>query len=63
MRLAVAALAVPVLAPADLDDLETFHLEKRTPLWFYVLREAEVTSDGEYLGPVGGWLVAEVISA
>ena len=32
-----------------------------TPLWFYVLREAEVTSGGGHLGPVGGGIVAEVI--
>ncbi len=55
------AMKLPVLATADLDDLAPFHLEKRTPLWFYVLREAQVTADGERLGPVGGRLVAEVI--
>jgi Animal haem peroxidase len=31
-----------------------------TPLWFYILREAEVTSGGAELGPVGGGIVAEV---
>jgi hypothetical protein len=55
------AMNVPVLAPADLDDLAPFHLETRTPLWFYVLREAEVSAAGEHLGPVGGRIVAEVI--
>ena len=55
------AMKLPVLAPADLDDLGSFHLKDRTPLWFYVLREAEVTADGERLGPVGGRIVAEVI--
>jgi Animal haem peroxidase len=55
------AMKAPVLAPADLDDLEMFHLSKRTPLWFYVLREAQVTADGQHLGPVGGRIVAEVI--
>jgi Animal haem peroxidase len=55
------AMQLPELAPADLDDLEPFHLDRRTPLWFYVLREAEVTADGEHLGPVGGRIVAEVI--
>ena len=52
---------VPALATADLDDLKPFHLDSRTPLWFYVLREAQVTADGEHLGPVGGRIVAEVI--
>jgi Animal haem peroxidase len=55
------AMRLAELAPADLADLEPFHLDKRTPLWFYVLREAEVTADGEHLGPVGGRIVAEVI--
>ncbi|MBI2684442.1 MAG: peroxidase [Actinobacteria bacterium] len=29
------------------------------PLWYYVLREAEVYNDGNRLGPVGGRMVAE----
>src|SRR5918992_549199 len=55
------AMKLPVLAASDLDDLKPFELSERTPLWFYVLREAEVTADGEQLGPVGGRIVAEVI--
>jgi hypothetical protein len=55
------AMQLPALAPADLDDLADLHLEHRTPLWFYVLREAEVTTGGERLGPVGGRIVVEVI--
>ena len=39
-------------------DLENF--SEGTPLWFYILREAEVTSGGAELGPVGGGIVAEV---
>ncbi|MGD9619105.1 MAG: peroxidase family protein [Mycolicibacterium sp.] len=31
-----------------------------TPLWYYVLREAELTSGGAEFGPVGGSIVAEV---
>src|SRR4029077_6408966 len=31
-----------------------------TPLWFGILREAELTSGGAELGPVGGGIVAEV---
>jgi len=30
------------------------------PLWYYILREAEVFNDGNQLGPVGGRIVAEV---
>jgi hypothetical protein len=55
------AMQLPVLAAADLDDLESFNLQGRTPLWFYVLREADVIANGERLGPVGGRIVAEVI--
>jgi hypothetical protein len=32
-----------------------------TPLWYYVLKEAEVRADGAHLGPVGGRIVAEVL--
>lgn len=32
-----------------------------TPLWFYILKEAELLSDGLRLGPVGGRIVAEVL--
>src|SRR5207247_573530 len=32
-----------------------------TPLFFYVLKEAEVLSEGRRLGPVGGRIVAEVL--
>lgn len=30
------------------------------PLWYYVLREAEVQADGQHLGAVGGRIVGEV---
>ncbi len=55
------AMGVDMLSPSDLDDLKPFHLERRTPLWFYVLREADVFEDGQRLGPVGGRIVAEVL--
>jgi Animal haem peroxidase len=32
-----------------------------TPLWFYVLKEAEVRGGGDRLGPVGGRIVTEVL--
>jgi hypothetical protein len=31
------------------------------PLWFYVLKEAEILAQGRQLGPVGGRIVAEVL--
>jgi hypothetical protein len=32
-----------------------------TPLWYYILREADVCTGGDHLGPVGGRIVAEVL--
>jgi hypothetical protein len=32
-----------------------------TPLWFYILREADACTGGDLLGPVGGRIVAEVL--
>ncbi|WP_433290161.1 peroxidase family protein [Pseudonocardia sp. CA-142604] len=34
---------------------------EETPLWFYVLKEAEVLEQGDRLGPVGSRIVAETI--
>jgi hypothetical protein len=36
-------------------------LLERTPLWFYVLKEADLKRNGNGLGPVGGRLIAEVV--
>ncbi len=36
------------------------YLIKRTPLWYYILKEAEVRHAGERLGDVGGRIVVEV---
>jgi hypothetical protein len=33
----------------------------KAPLWFYILREAEIRQGGRRLGPLGAKLVAEVI--
>jgi hypothetical protein len=54
-------MRLPQLARADLDDLRALDLHRRTPLWFYVLREAEVTAGGHHLGPLGGRIVSEVV--
>lgn len=54
------AMKADRLKAADLSDLEPLGLDTRTPLWFYVLREAQVIGDGKRLGPVGGRIVAEV---
>jgi hypothetical protein len=48
------------LSAFDLSDLAPFHLESNTPLWVYILREAELQHDGKRLGNVGGRIVGEV---
>ena len=53
-------MGVPALTPAQLDMLKPFDMEKSTPLWFYILKEAELMEDGLRLGPVGGRIVGEV---
>jgi hypothetical protein len=35
-------------------------LTKETPLWFYLLKEAEAAGKGRHLGPVGSRILAEV---
>lgn len=55
------AMGEKLLEPADLADLKPFALDKRTPLWFYILREAGVMGQGKHLGSVGGRIVAEVL--
>ncbi len=36
------------------------NLAGNAPLWYYILREAELEHEGNQLGPVGGRIVAEV---
>src|SRR5215475_6605463 len=57
------AMNVPVLSREDLSELKALDqdLDASTPLWYYVLKEAEVLEDGLHLGPVGGRMVGEVI--
>lgn len=49
----------------DLDEegfaTQLARVQNETPLWYYVLREADVHANGQTLGPVGGRIVAEVI--
>jgi len=53
-------MGVPALTPTQLDMLKPFDMEKSTPLWFYILKEAELMEKGLRLGPVGGRIVGEV---
>jgi hypothetical protein len=56
-----AAMQLPQLSARDLADLKPFAgLDQQTPLWFYILREAEIREKGQQLGPVGGRILAEV---
>jgi hypothetical protein len=57
------AMGSPVLATHDLKELQILRagFEKSTPLWYYVLKEAEVVEGGVRLGPTGGRIVAEVV--
>ena len=54
------AMEMDVLSKGDLADLKPHGMDDRTPLWFYILREAAVIESGERLGPVGARIVAEV---
>jgi len=57
---------MPVLAASQLSELAPYALDPRTtmanstPLFFYVLKEAEVMEHGLRLGPVGSRIVGEV---
>jgi hypothetical protein len=49
------------VTPLDVAELNDYGFRASTPLWYYVLKEAEVTAGGLTLGPVGGRIVAEVL--
>jgi len=61
-----AGVAIAPLSPADLTSGPTGgalqgDLVTQTPLWFYILKEAEVLHAGAHLGPLGSRLVAETL--
>ncbi|MDB5918372.1 MAG: Myeloperoxidase, thyroid peroxidase, cyclooxygenase catalytic domain [Massilia sp.] len=59
-------MQLPVLAPGVLSDYAPYALDSHTtmdtstPLFAYILKEAEVLEDGLRLGPVGARIVGEV---
>ena len=53
-------IGVPVLTQQVLIELAPYQLHRSTPLWFYVLKEAEVMEEGKRMGPVGSYIVGEV---
>jgi Animal haem peroxidase len=56
-------IGVTPLKEQDFAELKQFKtdMQARTPLWYYVLKEAELVNDGLHLGPVGGRIVGEVL--
>jgi hypothetical protein len=56
-----ATMGAEPLTPAELALGDGWQSE--TPLWLYILKEAEARRGGEILGPVGGRIVAEVLVA
>jgi hypothetical protein len=57
------ALGIPALSTDQLAELAPIHRDfpRSTPLWYYVLKEAELTAGGAHLGPLGSQLVGGVI--
>jgi hypothetical protein len=56
------AMRIPALTSNQLSELRVYGvgLERSTPLWYYILKEAELSSSGRLVG-VGARLVGEVI--
>lgn len=60
------AMGVPALTPNQLSELVPYsasagvRLEASTPLWYYIMKEAQLLEQGQRLGPVGGGIVGEV---
>jgi hypothetical protein len=51
------------LTATDLDELQPLGLAESTPLWYYVLKEAQLQHDGLQLGDVGADIVGRVFVA
>jgi heme peroxidase len=49
------------ITPLTRAELALGDWQDETPLWLYILREAAVRGHGDYLGEVGGRIVAEVL--
>ncbi len=53
-------IGATALTPAQLPELATYGMDRSTPLWYYVLKEAEVMEGGLQMGPVGSHIVGTV---
>ena len=49
-----------LLTGATAATVEQFQFHVQTPLWFYILKEAEAQAGGQHLGAVGSRIVSEV---
>jgi hypothetical protein len=54
------AMGIEPLSPKELEITQPSLIEN-TPLWYYVLKEAEVLCGAHHLGPVGARIVAETL--
>ena len=69
VRVPIVGNVVEVLREFDVEnqDLKTLFEDPgwdgEAPLWFYILKEAEIVGRGRQMGPVGGRIVAEVLVA
>jgi len=55
------AMNEPPLTAAEIGVAQSVGWKGETPLWYYILREADVRGGGDRLGPVGGRIVGEVL--
>ena len=53
-------LATDVGGGSDGTVLKAQGLHTATPLWYYILKEAQLMHQGQRLGPVGSTIIAEV---
>ena len=55
-------MGIPPLSNSELAELQTIRpsFVDSTPLFYYILKEAQLREDGLRLGPVGARIVAEV---
>lgn len=60
---AAQAIGVTSLTAADLSDIGAVYapFATSTPLWYYILAESKIATDGLTLGPVAGRIVAETL--
>jgi hypothetical protein len=67
VRVPIVGNVVEVLKEYDVEnqDLKTLFADPEwngeAPLWFYILKEAEIVGKGREMGPVGGRIIAEVL--